>query len=326
MDDDVDRFDDDAVNAAERRRLFSAPVRPNLRRPLSADVVVEFGACSKASPHRGSNRDHYIIQRLSRKQETITTSLQSADLPGLFEEFGYAMVVADGGEFDEAGALASRIALSTLAHFAIHGDWNLRIDPATAQEVINRAEWFYELVARVVDQQGVLNPELSDMCTTMTLTFSAGDDLFFAHVGNSRAYLFREGDLIQLTRDHTLDQQVSERRRPLLVPSATLRSRRMLADAIGGGRGAPRVDVERVHLRDGDVVLVCTDGLCRIVDDDRIAAVLAHPRQLIEQCRMLTDLALSLGGDDDVTALLAKYVIPDIPDAGRTTSGAGIDP
>jgi protein phosphatase len=84
----------------------------------------------------------------------------------------------------------------------------------------------------------------------------------------------------------------------------------ILTDAIGAGSGPPTVDIERIGLHNGDVVLLCTDGLNAAVDDSSIADLLVHPRSLDDQCVQLVDLAFSRGADDDVTVILARYQIP----------------
>ena len=81
---------------ADRRRLLSSVVRADEFQPLSALVTVEFGAQSRVGAHHVANEDHYLILRLSRQQEVVATTLAAADLPGRFEEYGYAMVLADG--------------------------------------------------------------------------------------------------------------------------------------------------------------------------------------------------------------------------------------
>ena len=304
----------DPLSDAERRRIVSAVLRVDEFQPLSALVTVDFGACSRAGLDRSQNEDHYMILRLRRDQEIIATSLLPFDLPERFEERGYAMVVADGGGKAGSGAQASRLAISTIAHLAVHsGKWNLRIDAQTAESIIERAEWFYEGAARAVDQQGLSTPALAGMSTTLTATFSVGNELFYAHVGNSRAYLLREGELIQLTRDHTLDQRLAEACRPVAVPRAPQHDlKNILTDAIGAGRGLPTVDVERFRLFDNDTILLCTDGLTATLEDETIADVLSHPRELSDTCRHLIELASQRSGADDATALVARYHVPAV--------------
>jgi protein phosphatase len=311
----MDDLERDQKLEAERRRIVSAVLRVDEFQPLSALVTVEFGASSHAGHDRPQNEDHYMILRLRRDQEILATSLLPFDLPGRFEERGYAMMVADGGGIAGSGAQASRLALSTIAHLAVHtGRWNLRLDAQTAESIIERAEWLYDGAARAVDQQGLSTPALAGMATTLTTIFSAGNELFYAHVGNSRAYLFRDGELIQLTRDHTLDQRLSEVMGPVAVPRAPQHDlKNILTDAIGGGRGVPAVDVERFRLADNDIILLCTDGLTASLDDDTIADVLAHPRRLPDQCKLLIELASKSACSDDATALLARYHIPARP-------------
>ena len=140
------------------------------------------------------NDDHYLVLRLGRQQETLATSLSAADVPPRFEEFGYAMLVADGLGEGGAGSVASRVALSTIAQLALHyGQWNVRIDAQTASEIFERAR----IVLRARRRGGACEkshqPAMSGMATALTAAYSAGDDLFVAHVGHSRAYLFRQG-------------------------------------------------------------------------------------------------------------------------------------
>ena len=77
-----------------------------------------------------------------------------------------------------------------------------------------------------------------------------------------------------------------------------------------GGSVGPTIDLERFQLDDDDRVLVCTNGLTDTVDEERIAEVLASEQSPDDQCRALVDLAMAAGGDDDVTALVARYRIP----------------
>ena len=201
----------DEERARARRQAMSPLLGAESFNPLSATVRVEFGASSRPGRGRDISEDHYLIVHLERAQRTLLTSLRRADVPEPFEEHGYAMVVADGLGQDGAGGIASRVALSTLAHLGLEfGRWNLRIDGRTAAEVVERVEEFYQRTADAVNDQSRRTPALTGMGTTLTAAFSAGDDLFYAHVGHSRFYLFRGGDLLLLTRDQTLAQRLAD--------------------------------------------------------------------------------------------------------------------
>jgi serine/threonine protein phosphatase PrpC len=286
--------------AAERRKMLSPILDVAEYQPLSAVVQVEFGCHSRPGRLRPTSEDHMLILRLGRHQEVVATSLPEGDLPARFEEHGYAMVVADGAGNMGAGGLASRI------HF---GKWNLRVDGSMAEEIINRAEWFYLRAAHAVERRSRTNPLLTGMCTTLTAAFSAGTELFYAHVGHSRAYLYRDGELTQLTRDQTLNQRLSDYTGPVPVGTAAQDLRHILTDAIGAGQ-PPEIDVERMGLCDNDMILLCTDGVTDPLDDEVIAEFLAQPRRLDDQCKGLIDLAVARGGEDDATAVLARYRIP----------------
>lgn len=287
----------------------------NQAAPSSATVQVEFGARSVRGRSRPVNEDHYLVVRLGRHQQTLLSSLNDDAVMRRFDEYGYAMIVADGMGGTGAGETASRLAILMLVHLTRHfGKWNLRVDDKVAREMMDRAKSFYRHVDSAVVQQATGAP--ADLQTTLTAVFGAGRDLFFAHVGHSRAYLFRDGQLMRLTRDHTVAARVTS------VPVAPLvdvsrHSRdlmHMLTDTIGmAGSVGPRIDIERFHLFDRDVVLVCTNGLTDQVDEEGIAGVLGSGLSPDSQCQTLIELASSAdkGNGDDVTALVAHYRIPD---------------
>ena len=304
-------------NETEARREALSPVLEVADfRPMSSLVRVEIAARSHRGAVRPSNEDHYLVVRIGRQQETLETSLARSEVPERFDESGYAMLVADGLGESGAGGSAGRVALSTLAHLAIHfGKWNLRVDARTAAEIKERAEWFYRRIDDAVIAKSRTNVVLTGMATTLTAAYSAGDDLFIAHVGHSRAYLFRDGQLTQLTRDHTMAWHCSQTGRPARVARATQDLQHILTDTIGGLTEGPLVDVDHVRLVNGDNVLLCTNGLTDMVSDDRIAEALTQRRAAREQCELLVDLALQAGGKDNVTVTLAQYEIP--PESSR---------
>ena len=299
---------DDA--GAARRAALSPILGVSDFQPLSSVAVVEFGAKSHTGMVSASNDDNYLIMRMGRDQETVATSLSVTDVPQKFEERGYAMVVADGLGPAGSGSVASRVALSTLAHLVVHfGKWNVRIDQNTATEVIERAEWYYSQIDAAIRARAQSNPDLKNMSTALTAAYSTGNELFIAHVGHSRAYLFREGLLIALTRDHTVAHHTSESQRPIAVERRALDLRHILTDVVGAQGGYPMVEVDRFTLAHGDQVMLCTNGLTDMVSDDEIAEVLSRRRQPQEQCEALIDLANRKGGVDNVTVLLAEYRI-----------------
>ncbi len=115
--------------------------------PASATVQVEFGAQSRRGKRHPVNEDHYLIMSLGRHQETIMTSLPPDVISKRFDEYAYALIVADGVGDTGHGELASRLAIATLMHLVLYfGKWSLRVDDQIAQDVMERAERFYRHV------------------------------------------------------------------------------------------------------------------------------------------------------------------------------------
>jgi PPM family protein phosphatase len=297
------------------RSAFAIFAAPHEYPPPSAVVQVRFGAQSRRGRSRSINEDHYLVISLGRHQETLLTSLPETTIGKRFDEYGYAMVVADGFGPAGGGEVASRLAIATLVHLVRHfGKWNLRVDHDVAREIMARAELFYRHVDSAVVHES-LTGAMPGLQTTLTATFGAGHDLFFAHVGHSRAYLFRENHLWRLTRDHTIGaSRPTSPLAPLVDVSATARDLKHIITNTIGMRGSvgPTIDLERLQLAADDVVLVCTNGLTDAVDERAISDVLASPAPPDDQCRQLVDLAVAAEAEDDVTALVAQYRFPDV--------------
>src|SRR5262245_43088112 len=296
----------------------SRPLDPPAFQPISASIGLEVAGVSVCGKTQVHNTDHYVAIRLGRMQETLTTSLAEADLPPRFEEYAYAMLVADGLDGDDTGARASRFALSTLAHLAIrYGKWNVRIGPDTASDVIAQAEFLYRQLTDAVIHASRADASLAGMATSLTALYVAGADLFFAHVGHSRAYLFRNGVLIQLTMDHTLERLISasaalrrvrlEARRPHGAEPSTPDAQRAVPDALGSRGNGTEIAIEHVQLWPADRLLLCTNGLTDYVREDQIADVLAGQRKPADDAQRLVDVALERGATDSVTVLLGDY-------------------
>jgi protein phosphatase len=167
---------------------------------------------------------------------------------------------------------------------------------------------------RTLREHAQTDPRYAGMATTITGAVTIGDEAFIAHVGDSRAYLARGGRLERLTRDHTMAQALVDSGDLPSLGEAPGFMRRLLVNCLGGrSRDDVEVDVRRVHLTDGDRLLLCTDGLTDMVGEADIArALVAHPEPQ-EACRALVDLALEGGGRDNVTVVLARFAIPPAP-------------
>jgi protein phosphatase len=286
------------------------PDEVTLRFPAS--IVVDVSGLSHPGKVRTNNEDHFLITRFGRYLETVQTSLPPGEMPERTDDAGYAMIVADGMGGHVGGELASRLAIRELVRVTLAmPDWIMRLEESTLAPAVQRSQRrIRDLNAKVIET-GRRNPELRGMGSTLTAARNLGRILQIAHVGDSRAYLLRDGTLHRLTRDHTYVQMLVDSGRLTKEEAARSTARHVLTNAVGGFNEDVQVDVEQLPLSDGDRVLLCSDGLSDLVGDEAIRAALQDTKTAADTCRVLVDQALDAGGRDNITAVVARYSWPD---------------
>ncbi len=271
-------------------------------------VEVNFGAVTHAGKLRRNNEDHYLIVRLGRSLERLMSNISADQFPDRIAEYGYGMAVADGMGGAAAGEVASRMATNLLIRLVMDAaKWGRRIDKEEAEELMDRIEGYYKAIHLELIKQGEINPAIEGMGTTLTITYSFCSDLFVAHVGDSRAYLFREGELRQLTHDHTVAQKLADQGEIPQEAVAKHRLRHILTNVLGGHDGPVVTEFEQIQLVDRDRLMLCSDGLTDMVGDADIAAVLRDIEAPQKACDKLLNLALDAGGKDNITITMARY-------------------
>jgi protein phosphatase len=221
------------------------------------------------------------------------------------------MLVADGMGGHQAGELASRLAITTFVNLVLHTpEWFLRVGKPEAELVMERMAERYRVVDATVRKKAQTDIALRGMGTTMTLACSLGPILVLAHVGDSRAYLIRAGKSHQLTRDHTMAQELVDC--GILQPEheGWRYFKHALTRVIGTGETLGEAEVQQLTLTDQDQILLCSDGLTDMVEQPIIAAVLSDAKTSEEACQRLVAAALDNGGRDNVTVVLARYRLP----------------
>ena len=283
--------------------------------PVSASRVrAEIGALSDIGKVRESNQDAYFVCRIGRFLERLSSNVPETVVPR-FEESGYVMIVADGMGGHAGGEVASHTAIATAVRRILEAPkWSLKLDdPATRDreidEIWDRAREFMTTIHAAVQARAAGDRALHGMGTTLTITYSVGTDLFVVHVGDSRAYLYRDGEIRKVTRDHTVAQQVVDLGLASPKDAEARRWSHMLTRAVGGNLEHPEADLQRIELAHGDRVLLCTDGFSNAVSEDEVVAVLAGAASAQETCRALVSRALANGASDNVTVVLADYTI-----------------
>ena len=304
---------------ASTDRLLRGPER---RRPYSSLVRIDVSALSHPGRVRTNNEDQFFVTRLARSMETMLTSLQAGDVPEREDEVNYVMVVADGMGGHAAGEIASRLAISALVSLGLDlPDWIFRVEQEGDARIERRARRIVQQVSSLLIERGREDAALRGMGSTLTAARSYGRDLLIVHVGDSRAYLFRAGQLHRLTKDHTYAQ--------MLVDCG-----RLQAGEVEPGRGSHPdqrdrrvhrkvdVDVDLLRLEDGDRLLLCSDGLTDLVDDDAIDENAEWAPSFEQACAELMQQALESGGRDNITVIVAGYTLPAerVPPAPEASS------
>jgi len=281
---------------------------------LESMVKVDFGAVTHAGKVRKNNEDHYLVGRLGRSLEPLMTNMPQDQLPEHLAEYGYGMLIADGMGGAAAGEVASRMAINLLVKLIIDtAKWGRRIDEQEAEALMGRIESYYMAIHAELVRQAENNPAVAGMGTTLTVAYSFCSDLFVAHVGDSRAYLFREGQLRQLTHDHTFAQRLADIGDIPQEEVPKHKLRHLLTNVLGGHRGPVVTELEQFQLANHDRLLLCSDGLTDMVDDATVQTVLRDIEDPKKAAEKLLDLALDAGGKDNITIVLARYAFSEQP-------------
>jgi PPM family protein phosphatase len=220
--------------------------------------------------------------------------------------------VADGMGGHAGGEIAARTAIDTLkAEFTRHPSAD---GLAEAVHEANRSVW----------ERGRADPDLRGMGTTLIaaalVATDTGDRLVIANVGDSRAYRMHGEDLVQLTTDHSVAEELVARGELSEEEAATHPHRHILTRALGVG---PSVDVDlwEVVPEEGDRYILCSDGLTNEVPTERIANVLTASREPQEAAEALVAMANRAGGSDNITAVVLDVVVGEPFTTGSTTAG-----
>jgi protein phosphatase len=201
--------------------------------------------------------------------------------------------VADGMGGAQAGEIASRLAAAAVQ----------RREPAGSpgrEEVVA----LIEEANRAVFERASLDEAASGMGTTLTIALLGEEEVWIGHVGDSRAYLLRQGELRQLTDDHSLVAELVRSGRLSREEAESHPQRSVITRALGTEQ-AVEVDAFSVPVRPGDLFLLCSDGLTSMVEDEAIRRLLEASRPDLEQAaRALVEEANRRGGEDNITVVL----------------------
>jgi protein phosphatase len=272
-----------------------------LQRPTVAEVDV-FGLTHPGLVRR-TNADHFLVASLHRTLRVHATSLGGGDLgPQETESRGFLLLVADGVGGLAGAAEGSARAVASVAQHLLHAtELCSQIAAASENDAINNLRDAVAAAHRVLLAS---TEEGTPSASTLTMFASFWPRAFVMHVGDSRAYRYRDGILERLTTDQTFAQMMVES--GALTPAGAEAShlKHILWSALGGQEVVPEVLVTDVTRR--GVVLLCTDGLTTHVSDDEIKAHLASCQSAEETCRALVNLALARGGHDNITVLICR--------------------
>jgi serine/threonine protein phosphatase PrpC len=261
---------------------------------------------------RTANEDHFLIADLNKSLRVHGTSLKIDDETRIYGgSQGKLMVVADGMGGEAEGERASTIAVDQVATYVLNSlSWCFRLEEDSELDFQEHLKEALKSCQESIHSVSLANPEMSSMGTTMTMAYIVWPRAFIVHVGDSRCYLFSNDRLQQITSDHTMAAILAESGR--MTPEEARHSPmgNALVNVLGGKSDELSVDVLKLTLRVGDVLLLCTDGLHDMVPDAMLQSVLASESSSEATCRKLVDQANENGGKDNITLIVSRFLSP----------------
>ena len=221
------------------------------------------------------------------------------------DEAAQLVVLADGMGGYNAGEIASHMAATYIGGEMAR--WLAQAGKPAAGDVRSALEACVDNANHAIFGASLANPQYRGMGTTLVAGVFAGNRLILGHIGDSRCYRLRAGELRQLTRDHSwLQEQIDA---GLLTPEqAAVSGQRNLVTRALGVDSAVQIEVNEFPVEPQDLFIFCSDGLTDMVQDEDLAMLARQPIPLADKARHMVTLANTLGGRDNISVLLAQAI------------------
>ncbi|HEY8428197.1 MAG TPA: protein phosphatase 2C domain-containing protein [Sandaracinaceae bacterium] len=293
---DIPEFADETLPVLRPRQVQRAP-------GLTADIA---GATDVGNV-REQNEDTFLIADLGRWLEVRETSLAMPEAQRrIAGPKGTLMMVADGMGGHGGGEVASAVAVDMIAQFALYAmPWMAQPDDDAAKVLLEKlADAMTQCQERLEQVARRKHIDQFKPGTTLTVAYALWPKLYVAHAGDSRLYLFRGGELVQITTDHTMGQALRDSG---AIPEGPSRFDHILVNVVGGGGGSVKCEAHALSLAPGDGVLLCSDGLYGHVSKQRIQDELRAAPSAATACERLIAAAKADGGLDNITVIVARF-------------------
>jgi len=263
-------------------------------------IVLHVFAHSDVGRTREHNEDAFVVADLAHGEPLHFDHMRTERASGR----GTLFMVADGMGGAAAGEIASEMAVEVVLQ-QMRRRWRdgTTVEPVTFVATLKAAT---EVANATIHHYAADHPELRGMGTTATIAGLLGDTLFLAQVGDSRAYLVRDGIAIQITKDQSLMQKLIEAGE-ITVEEAEMSDRRNIILQALGPEPYVKIDLTHQRVRRDDVLVLCSDGLSGLVRPDQIARAVTEEASPELAAERLVDLANSSGGPDNITVVVARF-------------------
>lgn len=273
----------------------------------SAEVRLQVSARTDRGRTRDHNEDTFLVADLTRGTTEVLPDGRTTIGPR-----GVLLLVADGMGGAAAGELASAMAAETIFEH-LRTAWAEK-NEISGDEFIRRLREAVELANSRIHAYAKEHPDSRGMGTTATVVGVLGPRLYLAQVGDSRAYLIRQNEAVQLTKDQSLMQRLIDAGELTEEQAAQSERRNIILQALGPD---PRIraDVTYQDLARADTLILCSDGLSGQVKREELGSIAASEPDLGGLCQRLIDLANARGGPDNITVVAARFDGPGLPSA-----------
>jgi protein phosphatase len=256
---------------------------------------------------REHNEDAFVVADLTTDNATLQPEVRRHVLGPK----GTLFMVADGMGGAAAGEIASAMAVEVLLN-ELRRNW-MRGESNEPEDFMRAIKRATAAANAQIHSYAASHPEYRGMGTTATIAGMLGPSIYLAQVGDSRAYLIRDGVARQITKDQSLMQKLIEAGELTEEEAAQSERRNIILQALGP-ESAIKIDLTHQQIRRGDQLVLCSDGLSGQVGKDEIAQVLTEESDLVNACKRLIDRANDAGGPDNITVIAARF------------EGAGLEP